>query len=179
MPLAEPWMLTMDSAEYLCNAILALTHKALFNAGITAIANLRDNQNFHNVQTHEHLPMWGSAFSGIGVISNRVTLQHRDTGGCLPWYDLLVSAGTHVAANINIPEAGATFSYAPGTVFLVCGKLLSHSVTEWVGGERICVAHYMRNMVHERLGVHRPHWCMFAMYSRFCTKKFREDHGWI
>jgi hypothetical protein len=168
----------MDSTEYLCNAILALTHPALFDAGITAIANLDKPEQLHNVQTHPHVPSWNSAFSGIGVISNRKTLKHRDSGGCPPWYDLLVSAGTHQSANVTISEMGATFSYSPGTVFMVCGKLLSHSIDEWVGGERICVAHYMRDMVHERLGVRRPHWCMFHMYTRCFNKTFREAHSW-
>jgi hypothetical protein len=178
-PTAEAWLLGMQATEYLCNAILALTHPALFDAGVQAILNIQDSMEVSHIRTHEHVPLWPSVFSGIGVISNRKTLRHRDQGGFTSSYDLLASAGTHRSSTINIPELGASFSYNPGTVFMICGKLLSHSVDEWEGGERICVAHYMRNMVHGRLGVHRPNWCKMTMYTRYFNKSFRDAHRWV
>ena len=38
----------------------------------------------------------------------------------------------------------------------LCGKVFLHEVQDWMGGERVCVAHYMKDFVHERLGVPRP-----------------------
>ena len=39
---------------------------------------------------------------------------------------------------------------------VLCGKVFLHEVQDWLGGERVCVAHYMKDFVHERLGVPRP-----------------------
>ena len=168
----------IESTEYLCNAILALTHPALFDAGVHAMQQLELNVDIEHVQTHHHTALWPSVFSGIGVISNRVTPRHRDDNAWYTWYDLLASLGTHQEAQINIEELGASFSYRPGTVFLVCGKLLGHSVDKWEGGEQICMAHYMRDMLHERLQVHRPHWCRFPIYTRLFDNAFKCRHGY-
>ena len=166
----------MESTEYLCNAILALTHPALFDAGMQAMQQLQLNPGIEHVKTHKQVALWPSVFSGIGVISNRITPRHRDTDSWYTWYDLLASLGTHKEAKIKVDELGATFSYCPGTVFLVCGRLLSHSVDRWEDGERICAAHYMRDMLHERLGVHRPHWCRFSIYTRLFDNAFKWRH---
>jgi hypothetical protein len=175
---AAAWLIGMESTEYLCNAILALTHPALFDARVEAIYHLQHHKDVPNVKTHSHVSLWRSVFSGIGVIVNRKTPRHRDSGGCTQWYDLLVSAGTHESSTINVPELGATFSYSPGTIFMVCGKLLSHSVDRWEGGECICVAHFMRNMLHERLGIHRPQWNKFHTYKKYFDKGFKEVQRW-
>ncbi|KZP27740.1 hypothetical protein FIBSPDRAFT_730442, partial [Athelia psychrophila] len=45
---------------------------------------------------------WPSVWSGIALIVNRETPYHCDTGGSISMYDLLVSAGTHQAACIEI-----------------------------------------------------------------------------
>jgi len=38
----------------------------------------------------------------------------------------------------------------------VCGKGFLHDVGDWLGGERVCVSHYMKDNVHERLEIHCP-----------------------
>jgi len=40
----------------------------------------------------------------------------------------------------------------------VCGKGFLHEVRDWSGGERVCMSHYMKDNVHERLEVHHPNW---------------------
>jgi len=32
-----------------------------------------------------------------------------------------------------------------------CGKAVLHEVGDWLGGERVCVSHYMKDNVHECL----------------------------
>jgi len=39
---------------------------------------------------------------------------------------------------------------------LFSGKALSHSVSEWSGGERVVIAHYAKDGIHNRLGLSRP-----------------------
>ena len=31
-------------------------------------------------------------------------------------------------------------------------------VGDWLGGERVCVSHYMKDNVHEHLEIRHPHW---------------------
>jgi len=31
-----------------------------------------------------------------------------------------------------------------------------HEVGDWLGGEKVCVSHYMKDNVHERLEIHCP-----------------------
>ena len=57
-------------------------------------------------------------------------------------YDLLVSAGTHKEAELHLPELGLHLKYNPGVVVVLCGKVFLHEVQDWLGGERVCVAHY-------------------------------------
>jgi len=39
-----------------------------------------------------------------------------------------------------------------------CGSGFLHEVGDLLGGERVCVSHYMKDNVHERLEVQRPNW---------------------
>jgi hypothetical protein len=40
----------------------------------------------------------------------------------------------------------------------VTGRVLCHGVSSWSGGERICLAHFMKDVVLDRLGQPRPGW---------------------
>src|SRR5882672_3607771 len=37
-----------------------------------------------------------------------------------------------------------------------CGKGFLHDVRDWLGGEKVCVCHYMKDNVHECLEIHCP-----------------------
>jgi len=50
-----------------------------------------------------------------------------------------------------LDDFGTKFTYAPGTSVFLTGKVLVHSVPAWSGGERVVVAHYSKDDVHNRL----------------------------
>ncbi|KZP23224.1 hypothetical protein FIBSPDRAFT_737838 [Athelia psychrophila] len=141
--------------ELLANAVTSVINPQLYLAGLQA-ANA--------VQTLQPTVLWASVWSGIALIVNRETPCHRDTGGSVSMYDLLVSAGTHQACHIDIHELGAEFLYLPGTMLALSGKALSHGVKTWGGGERICAAHFMKDGVHNRVGQARPGWPILDDY---------------
>jgi hypothetical protein len=172
------WMAAIEPSELIFNAITALTHQSLYTAGLLAVTKIRDGETIENMETHENAKEWTSVYTGIAVIVNRITTRHRDAGGCPEWYDLLASCGTHTNAELAIPELDATFSYSPGTVIEICGKVLSHSVGRWEGGERICMAHYMRNMVHDRLNIDKPTWSRHNVFAREMNAEFRASQEW-
>jgi hypothetical protein len=102
------------------------------------------------------LPTWPTIFSDIDVIANRLTPRHTDKGGAFTFYDHLISFGGGHNAVLLLDDLHAEFRYLSGTSVLFSGKALNHSVLDWSGGERMVVAHYAKDDVHDRLGVSRP-----------------------
>ena len=78
---------------------------------------------------------------------------------------MLVTVGTYNDGVLALPGIGLTFEYLSGAVVALCGKLLRHEVPE-VSGNRVCLAYYMRDKVHERLGVAAPGWMSLDEYGR-------------
>jgi len=57
---------------------------------------------------------------------------------------------------LDLLELGGHMFYMARDVVAVCGKRFLHEVGDWLGGERVCVSHYMKDNVHERLEIHCP-----------------------
>ncbi|KAI6000232.1 hypothetical protein EDC04DRAFT_2908881 [Pisolithus marmoratus] len=74
-----------------------------------------------------------SIYLGIDVIVNQETPPHQDQASAPSLLDLV-----------------------PGTMVFLAGKLLTHSVPKWEKGERIALAHYMKDAIHNRFGLARP-----------------------
>src|SRR5580704_13886868 len=110
-PTVNGWLAGMDGSETLFNAITSLTHQALYTAGLKAKEKLGHPDQLLRVNTHDNVPLWPSVYTGVGVITNRVTPPHRDKGGCPQWYDLLVSSGTHSQATLDVVEIPTRFAY--------------------------------------------------------------------
>ena len=144
---------------------MALVSPDLFSVGERTISRLKDpSSGLHHF--HPNLDLWTSIFSGVQVIVNRDTPSHRDSGAAPPMYDLLVSAGTHTSAALELLDLKAEFSYGPGTMVALSGRVLRHKVMGWEGGERICLAHFVKDAVHDRLGLRRPPWSNQATYFK-------------
>lgn len=141
--------------ETLLNAVTSVINHDLYSTGLAAIQRiLSANPSI----------AWNSVWSGFALIVNRETPYHRDSGGSITMHDLLFSAGTHQDCYIEVAELGAEFLYLPGTAVALCGKALRHWVKSWAGGERIAVAHFMKDAVHNRLGLERPGWPLLDHY---------------
>ncbi|EIW81837.1 hypothetical protein CONPUDRAFT_54175 [Coniophora puteana RWD-64-598 SS2] len=134
----------------LINLVLALTHPTQYRAGRTA---LKVCKRFHTMA--ECASLWESVFTAIGVISNRITAPHKDCLGCLPWFDILYTVGDYDNGVLDMPGIGIQFSYAPGCLVALCGKVLRHQVRK-VHGNRVCCVFYMRENVHRWLGSPPP-----------------------
>lgn len=111
------------------------------------------------------LSAWPSLFSGLAFIANKYSPPHRDSQGNWHDFDLLVSAGTHERSRLVLHDIGLTFSYAPGTVVAVCGRVLQHSCQYWHKGERLCFVHFTRDNVIERYSDSPRTW---SSISDFC-----------
>src|SRR5215510_16164249 len=166
----------VHNVELLHNAILALISPDLYWKGFEVVDRLLRG-NFlskHHQVTHH----WISPFSAWQVISNRNTPAHRDVGAAPMVYDLLTCAGTYKRSLFYVHDLGARFHYTPGSVVAICGRVLLHEVKDWQGGDRICIAHYMCDSVHDCMRVSRPSWSvMDDKYCSLMTPRFGACHA--
>ena len=146
----------------ICNTLTSLVAPQLYDVGLAAIQLIKEGHSLH--RTHQNVDLWTSVWSGFALIVNRKTPFHRDQGGAPPDYDLLISSGTHTSCVLEVCDLGLTANYVPGTAIAIAGKVLRHGVRTWDGGERICQAHFIKDAVHDRLGLPRPDWVLYDTY---------------
>lgn len=131
-------------------------------------------------EQYENVKLWPSFFSGLEVIANRKTPFHRDVHSAPAMYDFLVSAGNHNGTWFSLPDIKTKLLYNPGTVTAICGKVLRHAVLKWQAGkDRLCIAHFMRDQVHERLSIPRPDWVTDVRYLEMMDRDFLKRQEWI
>jgi hypothetical protein len=140
----------MTVSEQFWTAITKIISPDQYLAGVKSVSALKD-------MVHTRKPVvWPSSFSGIEVIVNRETPHHRDPGASPSVYDLLVSLGQDHQAVLDLPDLGAQLGYRPGTMVYIAGKVLEHGVPRWGDGERIVIAHFVKDNVHDKQGIPRP-----------------------
>lgn len=133
--------------------------------GMEAMARLgNDSDNIgHDPDRPDVLAAWPTPFNGMSVIANRKTPDHRDTNSRAEWYDMLVTLGRYSNAYMEFGGLNVKLRYDGGTVVGFCGKVLQHRVDScyW---ERICLAMYMRDNLHHRLGLPAASWMRQSHY---------------
>jgi hypothetical protein len=154
------WLQKSNNFERFLNLTLALIHPQLFRCGLDILGKLRVSPT-----TMEIAKQWQSVFTGIAIISNRVTPAHRDTKGKPEWFDLLMSyGGIDSKPKLFINDLGLELGYSSGTVVGLCGSIFEHEVGSWGDGDRVCYAHFMREAVRKRLQADDPGWVHQSMY---------------
>jgi hypothetical protein len=148
-----------------------------FSIGTRAINILQGREEPKLKKWHDNVLLWPSFFSGLEVISNRITPPHCDAQAGASDYDFLVSAGRHKEAWLELPDINTRLSYKPCTVVAICGKVLCHAMPSWDGGERLCIAHFIRDNVHMRLELPRPDWVNNGQYLRMMEGGFLARQG--
>ncbi|THH15727.1 hypothetical protein EW146_g4796 [Bondarzewia mesenterica] len=149
-----------EAAEKWLNGILRIIHPEQYFAGIECIEKLGDITDIG-----ELVRRWPSVFNGVSVIAQRLTPPHRDGNSRAEWYDLLATIGPYQNGTFELPGIGVSFQYNSGTVIALCGQVLTHSVPN-VDGERVCFAWFMRDNVHERLGIRARGWMEWHRHFR-------------
>ncbi|KAG2109049.1 uncharacterized protein F5147DRAFT_652614 [Suillus discolor] len=147
------WLSEITATEQFWSAITSIIAPHQYLAGMQCISSLKQA-----VKTSNPV-VWPSDFSGIEVIVNRETPYHRDPGASPSFYDLL--------AILDLPDVGAELQYDPGSMVYICGKVLEHGVPRWRDGERIIIAHFVKDKVHDRQSIPRP---MFPTDLEFLIK---------
>lgn len=153
------WLSEMRDANVLLSALLMITHPNLYRIGRRSFLQMAvtTSESEDPIEMQKVLAIWGSVFSALSVVSNRETPLHRDPSSAVQWCDILATVGDYTGATLELPGIGIGFDYRPGTVMAFSGRLLQHGVSK-VKGDRLCLAYYMRDGVHERLGLEAPGW---------------------
>ena len=110
------------------------------------------------------LGIWSSVFNGVSIISNRETIFHRDGQSRLAWYDIICTLGGDQSTVLEFRDLGIRLRYTSGTVVAHSGRLLYHGVSA-AENERVCYAYWMRDCIHELMGVKSPYWMSRDMYA--------------
>jgi hypothetical protein len=149
----------------LIGGILSIIQPLLFDMGVQALQALESDPELcdNPGRLREVLEFWHVPFSGISVISNRVTPLHCDTGGRAEWMDLLLALGEYDNGRFSVPAFGYTFKYNPGTIVALSSKIFRHGAT--CEGNRAAIAFYMRDNVLNRLGLPSGTWLNQADYK--------------
>lgn len=153
------WVEAAQDINRMCGALLGVIHPNLHKAGCEAFEKMLNNPTtVKNPETVvEALEHWTTPFSGISIVSNRETPIHRDINGRNTWYDILATFGDYENGRLELPGLGYRLKYDPGTIVGIAGKVVCHGVPR-VDGNRVCIAYYMRNKVHEWLKIRSPDW---------------------
>jgi hypothetical protein len=153
------WLREMRETSALLSAMLRVMHPDLYECGRKTIQELCQYEDLHPA-----LASWPSVFNAVTILSNRETPLHRDNYSREQWYDILTTIGPYQQATLELPGIGLKLQYNPGTVVGFSGKILRHGVPQ-CDGERVCLAYYMRDKVHERMGVEAAQWMKYKRYE--------------
>lgn len=94
-------------------------------------------------------------FHGRSIVFNRATPRHRDRSDPKENMTPIVTSGPYKSGKIHFEDLGLTCAYNSGTLVMVRGSLLLHSV-QFEGGQRMAVVHFMHSYMINEAGLGRP-----------------------
>jgi hypothetical protein len=168
------WLENISGLSALSGALLRVTHPELFEMGIRCYKIIKNSPNEFVKPEEIHdlialLDHWCTPFHSYSTIVNRQSPAHRDSKSRVPWQDILFSVGRYSGAVMKFPGLGLSFKYETGTGLIFSRRLIQHEVTPHAG-DRVCVAHYFRYRVQEKLCVEAAGWPVIS-YGVQCNLK--------
>ena len=154
------WLQEMSQSIALMGALLSIVHPELYEIGQGVLKKLGDSPDIvkDGEEVLEVLWLWTTPFLGYGLISNCITPLHRDNNSQGPWYDCLTTIRNYEkGAWLILKNIGLELDYPSGTMVFLLGKIIQHGTSD-INGDQVCIAQYMRDRVHERMGMRSPEW---------------------
>ena len=147
----QQWITNSAAIGVLTGALLSITHPNLYDAGINCLSKLGQDERLRSA-----VSKWPFLANAITVISNRQSPLHRDGASSrASWYDILLSVGGDASTYLDLWSLGVRCKYDSGSCALFSGRIIIHGVSE-SQNDRVCVAMYMKDNLHERAGVEAP-----------------------
>lgn len=167
---AQSWLEQITPVQQLLNKLFGTVSPKLHQAVSEAMRKVGweelpiGSKAWSQTAISEAARCWPSAMPGISVISNRASICHLDINGHKEWYDFLVAAGSYKECWFRFPDLDLQLEYLPGTVVALNGRILRHEVVDWVGGDRVCYAHWIRPTLLHALSLNFPSWVTQSEY---------------
>ena len=148
------WMNRSFETHILIGGLLGVLQPELYDVGKSGIFTFIDNPALvtNPNDLREALACWNVPFDNISIIAQGQTPLHRDISGRKEWMEILVALGKYDHGRFGLPDLNVTLKYNPGCVIALSRMLLQHGA-DCSGGERACIAFYMCDAVHARLGL--------------------------
>lgn len=159
------WLSACATKIAVVTAALRIMHPELYKTGMAAMENLaaQSGDVRDPADLLEVLTVWPTVFNACSVISDRSCPFHRDNFSRPEWFDMMVTTGPYERAVMELPTVGLRLRYDSGTIVGLCGKVLTHGVSEHTG-QRLSLTFYMRDNVHERVGTRACSWMEYSTY---------------
>ncbi len=136
---------------------MGAVHPDSYRAGVKALNGMRTRARPDDVRWAE---LWQSVATAVAVVSNGTSPAHFDSKGDVKQFDALTNLGAD-QVELGFPDLGGSFHYHGGSVVLFSGRLFKHEVKDWVVGERIGYAYFMRAEVQKAFRERAVGWaCM-------------------
>ncbi|KAF7426508.1 hypothetical protein PC9H_008877 [Pleurotus ostreatus] len=142
----EQWLKDTTTLNLTMNLIMGAVHPDSYNAGAQALRNLRQEMKPEDAKW---ACLWASVATAVAIVSNGTSPPHFDSKGDVKQFDALTNLGSDYV-RLGFPDLGGSFHYHGGSVVLFSGKLFKHEVKDWVVGERVGYAYFMRAEVQKQ-----------------------------
>lgn len=175
--ICHQWLDAMHTPLAILNRIARVIHPDQYDIGGDALQRLQENPGLlrTGVNAPAILKSWVSIYTAIAIVSDRESPVHRDQKSPPAGMDLLSSVGNYSGCTMEWRNMGLRLDYRPGSVVAFSGKQMQHGVSSHIG-QRICLAQYMREAVHEYLGLRRCNW---QTYGQGVPRTVDEGPEWI
>jgi hypothetical protein len=149
------WLDETSESFALMGTLLSIVHPELYEIRWEVLQKVADHPEMvkDGEDVLEVMRLWTTPFSGYGLISNCNTPFHQDNNSQGPWYDCLMTIGEYeIGGRLVLKNLELELDYASGTMVFLLGKLVQHRISG-INGNRVCIAQYMRDNIHERMRV--------------------------
>ncbi|KAF4580246.1 hypothetical protein EYR40_003228 [Pleurotus pulmonarius] len=148
----EQWLKETATLNKSINLIMGAVHPDSYRAGVKALDGMRTRARPGDIKWAE---LWQSVATAVAVVSNGTSPAHFDSKGDVKQFDALTNLGAD-QVELGFPDLGGSFHYHGGSVVLFSGRLFKHEVKDWVVGERIGYAYFMRAEVQKAFRERAP-----------------------
>ncbi len=95
---------------------------------------------------------------GRSLIFNRETPMHNDNLDCPTGWQFLLSAGNFTSGgSLYLPHLNLRLRLLPGDLIALRGRVLSHEVEPWIGGQRISMVNFTHESIWDYAKIPIPH----------------------
>jgi len=99
----QSWLQKVTDPLKFMDNILSISYPTLYDTTYQVMRKLKADPI-----TGQYTSLWPTVYSGLSLITNRTSKEHRDHFGDTSWYDQVVTFRLYHSATFNLPELRVT-----------------------------------------------------------------------